>query len=391
MKLEYTIRTLTHGPAHHFFGYYSVCNWNQAQTHLICLESPFQDHLPEPHEAATVGLVDAQTGQFEPVAQTHAWNLQQGAWLYWNPLAPDSEIMFNDRAAGELVSVIVNINTGARRTLPRPINAVSRDGKLALCLSYGRMGRLRKVVGYKGAADPNPKDPHPANDGVYVMDMQTGDVKLIVSIQEVYDRLAPHHPIVRDNHMWFNHVNFNPSGTRLYFLARCWEDGQLQTGTYTVNVDGSDLREVIPFGTRSSHADWRSDTEFAATYDVRGRGREHMLVTDEGVTASRFIAEGRLNFDGHMTYSPDREWMVTDQNIGDPLQKWLLIMRVADEAVSVLHQFDMYEPRFLFGDLRCDLHPRWNRTGDAVCVDALAADGTRQLHVVEFTAPLPAQ
>ena len=47
----------------------------------------------------------------------------------------------------------------------------------------------------------------------------------------------------------------------------------------------------------------------------------------------------------------------------------------------------MGEERFYAGDLRCDLHLRWNRQGmggegDAVCFDALdARDGTRQLHV----------
>ena len=53
-----------------------------------------------------------------------------------------------------------------------------------------------------------------------------------------------------------------------------------------------------------------------------------------------------------------------------------------DEQIKVLHQFDMQEMRFLAGDLRCDLHPRWNRIGNQVCVDAIATDGTRQLHIV---------
>jgi hypothetical protein len=28
-----------------------------------------------------------------------------------------------------------------------------------------------------------------------------------------------------------------------------------------------------------------------------------------------------------------------------------------------------------------DLHPRWSRSGHAICFDAIAADGTRQLHL----------
>lgn len=381
MNIRHEVRTLTSGPKHHFFGYYSIPPWNASQTHLVCLESDFQDHLPEPHEAGGIGLVDAHTGQFERIAETYAWNLQQGAMLHWNPLNPDTEIIHNARMDGEIVSVVLNIHTGQKRLLPRPVSAVSHNGKYALSLTYGRLQRMRKVVGYTGAVDPNPNDPHPANDGVFVMDLETGAVWLAVSIQQVYDLLAAAHPIVRDRHMWFNHVAFNRSDTRFFFLARCWEGDHLQTGMYTVGVDGSDLREVVPFGKSVSHFDWRNDTDILVTYDLRGRGREHVLHTD-GSEDYRVICEGDLNFDGHPSFSPDSQWLVTDKNVSETLEKWLLLCRLEDEALTVLHHFPMFEPRFLGSDLRCDLHPRWNHTGDAICVDALAADGTRQLHVV---------
>jgi hypothetical protein len=151
----------------------------------------------------------------------------------------------------------------------------------------------------------------------------------------------------------------------------------------TANLDGSDLRYVIPFGTRASHADWRNETEIAATFDARGRGREHVMVTD-GDAEDRFLAEGILNYDGHMSFSPDRNWMVTDKNVAENLEKWLVLVRMRDEQVQVLHQFPMQELRWLGGDLRCDLHPRWNRSGNQVCVDAIAADGTRQLHIADL-------
>jgi hypothetical protein len=50
-----------------------------------------------PGEAAAIGLVDSQTGQFEKVAETHAWNLQQGAMLHWNPLNSERQIIYNDQ------------------------------------------------------------------------------------------------------------------------------------------------------------------------------------------------------------------------------------------------------------------------------------------------------
>jgi hypothetical protein len=45
----------------------------------------------------------------------------------------------------------------------------------------------------------------------------------------------------------------------------------------------------------------------------------------------------------------------------------------------------MKDRRFMGGDLRCDFHPRWSRTGDAISFDAIdPATGTRQLHVASL-------
>ena len=41
--------------------------------------------------------------------------------------------------------------------------------------------------------------------------------------------------------------------------------------------------------------------------------------------------------------------------------------------------------KYTSGDRRCDLHPRWKPTGDAICFDAIEpTNGTRQLHVAEI-------
>jgi hypothetical protein len=68
--------------------------------------------------------------------------------------------------------------------------------------------------------------------------------------------------------------------------------------------------------------------------------------------------------------------------VGSRLEKRLLLYNVRTNEQAVLGAFPMRTREFMGGDLRCDLHPRWNRDGTAICIDALAADGTRQLHVV---------
>jgi len=382
--IEFTIRTLTSGPKHHFFGYYGICPWNKSGRYLVCLESSFQDRMPYPGEAATIGLVDSKTGEFSKVADSRAWNLQQGAMLHWHPLYPEDKVIYNDQNGDGIFSVILDVKSGKKRILPRAVSAVSNSGRWALSLTYGRMGRLRQVVGYMGAKDPNPDNPAPDNDGIFLLDLSTGQSKLVVSIAQVYERLVKKHPLLQGRHMWFNHTVFNRNDTRFFFLARAYlpPGRRRHTAMFTANTDGSDLREVIPFDKNVSHFDWRNDREIIATFSIDGPGRKHVLFTD-GKANYRVLGNGFLDFDGHCTFSPDQDWIVTNRKHGDTQEQSLLLYNLPSAQGFVLCRYRMGEKKYMSGDVRCDFHPRWNRAGDQICFDAIEpANWTRQLHVV---------
>jgi hypothetical protein len=387
-SLEFEIKTLTSGPKHHFFGYYGICPWNESEKYVLSLESSFQDHMPSRHESANIGLVDSKTGKFEKITQTMAWNFQQGAMLHWNPKHPENEIIFNDRRENQIVSTIFDINTGKERILPRPINGISHNGKYALSLSYGRLGRLRKVVGYEAVIDPYPDEPHPENDGVFLMDLETGKTNLVVSIDRVYNLLVSNHPDLpelRERHLWFNHVVFNKDDTRFFFLVRTrTPKGSLETGMCTVNIDGSNLIEAIPYGSSVSHFDWRNHQEIVATFRWKDfAGRAHYLFTD-GQRNFQKLGDGFLDSDGHCSFGPNSNWLVSDPAT-NLLQnaRSLKLYNVETKEKFVLGIFPL--GKYRSGDLRCDLHPRWNRSGNAICFDGIEQkSATRQLHVVSL-------
>lgn len=386
-KIDYGVETLTSGPRHHFFGYYGITPWNKDETHVLSLETTFQDRMPVDNESADIGLVDVNTGKFEKLTQTTAWNLQQGAMMHWHPKAPNEEILYNDFHDGQLATVVYDINSGKKRYLPHPISALDHQGHNALFISYGRTGRLRKVVGYQGLADPNPEDPHPADDGVFLMDLATGKSKLIVSIKQVYELIKDRQPELADMPMWLNHTEFNDSGDRFFFLARTWnEKNRLETGMYTVSIDGSDLREAIPYGKSVSHFDWRNDKEIIATFKLNNDvpRRQHVLLTD-GKQDYTVVAPDLLIDDGHCTFAPGGNWLATDRNHGDSISKSLWIYNLEEQYGQKLGDFPMKEKKYLGSDVRCDLHPRWNRLGNKICIDALnPKDWTRQIHIVHL-------
>jgi hypothetical protein len=386
---EYRIASLTRGPKNHFFGYYGICPWNKSQTHLLSLETNFQDHMPNSDESAVIGLVDAKTGRYERITETLGWNFQQGAFMHWNPLNPDSEILYNDRIDNKVVSVFLDIHTGRKRILPRPVNGISHNGKYALSLTYGRLGRMRKVVGYSGMKDPNVNEPYPDDDGVFLLDLHTGESKLIVSIARVNEILLKRGLDLKGSHMWFNHVVFNKSDSRLFFLARAWRPDHLPklrnlaTGMFTVNTDGSNLLETIPFEYGVSHFEWRNDEEIIATFqDVKDNYRFKHYIFKDGSGKYRLLGDGELNFDGHCTFSPDQKWIATDRKMKETLEQSLILFNFETDSCKTLATLSMKEKMFISGELRCDFHPRWNRDGTEICFDALdSGDGSRQLHV----------
>ena len=106
------------------------------------------------NDIAQIGLLDVDTEKFECLDETYAWCFQQGAMLQWNPAAPDEEIIYNSRIGNDFVGTILNIKTGTKRYLERPISNVSPKGDYALGLNFSRLYDFRAGYGYPSLGDP---------------------------------------------------------------------------------------------------------------------------------------------------------------------------------------------------------------------------------------------
>ena len=70
---------ITSGPLEHLFAsYYGINSWSADQRYVTVLETPIKYRLPTENDPATLGLVDLETNEFIPLAETRAWNFQQG-------------------------------------------------------------------------------------------------------------------------------------------------------------------------------------------------------------------------------------------------------------------------------------------------------------------------
>jgi hypothetical protein len=115
------VRALTRGPVHHWFGCYDKTPWSPDGRHLLAMESSFADRMPRPGDRIRLGLIDAGgSGRFEPFAETQAWCWQTGCMLQWLP-GTARTVTYNVREEGRFAAVVHNLDSGARRVLPRPV------------------------------------------------------------------------------------------------------------------------------------------------------------------------------------------------------------------------------------------------------------------------------
>jgi hypothetical protein len=102
---------------------------------------------------------------------------------HWLGTSPDSLIIYNDIRYGQFVSGILNVHTKKEiKTFPHPVSAVSPDGKYALSINFARLRLTRPDYGYGGDGQDSRKDvPFPEDDGLFMMNLETGNTKLLVS------------------------------------------------------------------------------------------------------------------------------------------------------------------------------------------------------------------
>lgn len=362
----------------HFGGYYDIRLESDDGRYVLCQTAPATDRLPLPNDSAEIVLIDRQqSNAVRTIGRTSAWCHQQGAHAQFVPTA-GNRVIYNDfdETNGAFASHIVDIDTGETRRYARPISAISPDGVTAASLNFARLYDYRPGYGYPHIADPFGEENAPRDDGLWLLNLGTGAVELVVSYDAVREFLISEGlSEAADEKLIFNHVSFNTDGTKMLLLLRYFsEDAPFPTFTLVCDRDGSNLRRIFGF---CSHYHWK-DTDTLVVSGGEGMTRRtvgQLKVFEINVDSGDFeqIGPGVLYDDGHCSYSPDRQYLLYDSysNNNFPYRR-LIIYRIADAKNIDLGFF--YSPGKWFNnntDLRTDLHPRWSPDGKTITFDSI--------------------
>ena len=390
-SFELQIEQVTNGPKHHFFGYIGQCQtipWSGDGRKLLAMEIERIDRMPMPDEAAAIILIDTRHN-YETIRldETHAWNPQQGTMFYWNPHAANTQFFFNDRdvKTGEVFAVLYDIEKRKRireyRNAVAPIgnSGVSQNGGEFLGLNYGRLARLRAVTGYPESFDWSESENAPNSDGVFVVNVENGNRRLLVSYRELANQLKSRYPDVDKTALFINHTLWNRSGDRVYFFVRGgW--GEYGRGVTKINVpcsihlDGShlSLHEMHIGG----HPEWANDHTMIGASE----GRQILYDVDEKKIIGQLgTPEIFINPEGDIALSPNGSWLANGYKEGNTNR--YVIYRLSDAGYARSKGLDKGS---YADDIRIDPAPCWNRENTAILVPGIASDQTRQMFVIRI-------
>ncbi len=388
----WSVRQLTAGTGigiGHMHCYYDIPVLNQDESRLVAMELTHHSTEITPEHRVRVGVVDVDRGGFEPLAETTAWSWQQGPMAQWIP--GRDQVIFNVREGDGLGARIIDLQDGTRgKRLARPIYALARNGRWGTSVDLQRLDGLRPGYGYASARRRDLVRA-PDDDGVWRVDLSTGEQHLILSISQAVEaviaQLHRRDPTLSEElrterfHFWFNHVKLSPDDRRLTCKLRWrhpdgpWSDHQ--GVSVTMDVEGEDASPHL-LATATSHVMWWTAEELyywdAAAKDVR-------VVRDLADETPRSLGDGHFDRNVHLRHlSEDPSVFIYDE----PYRETVTLHRLdlsSGKAVQVA-RFPFHNPSR--GLYRCDLHPVPNRAGDRVIVSSLT-DGRRQVYCVERT------
>ncbi len=368
----------------YFFGYYDKSPWDSSNRYVLCLRVKKNYKQADAAETAEIIVIDTQKdyedlSRVRVVATTRSWNLQQGCMLQWLGSDFSSRILYNDFRDNHNCSVILNLITGEEQVIDMPVYSVSSDGTFALTLDFNRLHNLRPGYGYANTIETTKDEKLPDSTAIWYVDLVNNRVSSLLTYKD-FAQFEPRDEMIGENVIHkVNHIMLSPDNKRFMVLYRWFKDGKKYTRLMTSDITGENLY-LLSDDDMVSHCYWRDSAHILAFERKRQEGDGYYLMEDRTKNYTQFWPS--MKNDGHPSYSPNNKFVVTDTYPGPSRMSSVKIMRAnqTDSEICVVGRF--FNPFKYQEEFRCDLHPRWDRTGNIISVDSVY-EGKRGLYGID--------
>lgn len=404
----------------YWFGYYNYYPLNVTQEKLLChrWHSDDEERNFLQDETIDVGWFSLSDGEWHKIATTRACNWQQGAMSQWIEYDGEERIIFNDAEDGKYVSRIYNTDGTLYKTLPMAIYGISPDASFSITMNFERAYFCR-AYHYEYIRDERYNKQVTDVDGIYKMDLHTGETKKIIDIETIIN--TDYREEFAGAKHWVEHIMLDPTGTRFAFYHRFDTGSGFKTRCFIADVEGNILTALMDWETNSwSHLGWINSESFAL-FSVKRRalGNAYAAVTLNSGAFGQFLRKiyrkffakhvsdqahhklaasscynvygtdgskrgcfdkGKLVIDGHPSFTADGRYMLTDTYADEENYRNLLIFDTENEKLYTVARFESPINSTAY---RSDLHPRFGRTKEYAVVDT-AHTGKHKIMVIKI-------
>lgn len=396
-----------------WFGYYNYDTLNHDGTKMLCNKRLSESDDIGSDDQLELGYYDLITKEWHHIANTKAFNWQQGAMMQWLPGAGnENKVIFNCVDDGHIKSCIQDISTGESKILNWSIYGITPNGKKSIALDFERSYWCR-AYHYYSVSNAEKDGRVLESDGIFEIDLENNSRKTLIDIKDIIALDSdPNFDLMKH---WVEHIMISPSGTRFCFLHRFSSIDNVksyQTRLIISNIDGSNM-QVIP-GWRNhlwSHFGWQKDDGFAIyshkkislggsqqkassvvkTNSFNYKAKRYVIeiikkfipasikhrVQNSGYQYYRLNTDGKFELmdtwggyvfgvDGHPSFTNDGKYMLTDSYPDENNMRRYIVYNTENKKSLIIAQ--MPENRTP-GNAACDLHPKLSRNNNMVGFD----------------------
>ena len=363
-----------------FFGYYDLKAYDGSDRYHLCNIADFEDRMQGPDDVLQLGVIDLDNGNFEKIDETKSWNFQQGAMLQWSRAEKDV-VFYNVYENGEYLTVKKNVKTGAKSYCPACAN-ISRDGQYGLKVNFMRIFDFRPGYRYCNTKDPYFDIAQPENDGVFLVDIEKGTEKLILTYPDMVKAIGV--AGLEGDKFVVNHITFNPVGDKFMLLLRNFPEEGKRWGTALIVSDLEGNMKSLNGLSMYSHYDWMGDYDlfgFCKHDDVNDLFNVN-INTEEW---TRIANHGLTNRDSHCWFTKDNSMFIGDTypDINGYRQIYLYDFK-KEEYTKLIDAYSPWHPSKIT-DIRTDLHNRFNTKETKISYDTVQ-NGKREIAELDFEA-----
>lgn len=358
---QYNYVEFSNAGCHTYFGYYDISPFQEEK--LVYIEREKNSNI------CKVVLNNIHNTAKQYVADSHAWNWQQGIRLRWYPKTKDV-ITFNDFINGKYINRIIDLKSNVEKWLDWPLYDIDSSGKYGITLDFERLGVMRPGYGY--TCHPY-KENNLWQDGISIIDIENNKLVKTITYKELSNSIKKAEDV---SHFYLNHLAFSPDGNRFLFFWIDEANGyhQASLGVYDIPTG-----ELIPLETekKASHYVWDGNNEIICTLlDNIQYARYYRINVKE--RSKKLICNNSLPFDGHPSIFSKGIFLTDTYPDTRGFQHIYLVNENDDTKEEIIK---IYSIPILNLEMRTDLHPRLSEDKKYVAFDS-SHDNLRKLLVL---------